>query len=731
VKDDIELVYKGQTIPLHLGKDPDTGLRKFQASDAKIMSPMQTTDRPVEARIPYLKEVNLFQTTYHGGCGQKYQTDLTRYYDSEGADASVLNKVMQGPKIVKNAMAEGHTLTAAGVKGINFLGDFYVAWGHYLWKWTASGFDDPLDCGDDITDICVWGDYLIIARGLAAVYKYWDGSTLTESNLSKPIQFCQTIVDVLWASVSAYEVASSTNPLNGGSWETATTVGNTSVTITGILEHPDSVYVGTEEMPYYIDDDGTVDPMDHVFHCYKSAYTGRNMFCHNGFIYIPAGNGGLYEYDTADSITNRLSPDIYCGNIGAHLGNILAMAGDDQYLYAIIDNGTTIDIMRGRWEMIKDSATWVWHPIGSITGLTDSSGNCNHAYISNLAGSLRLWIICNNAADGIYYMHIPTIYSSPDLDTDFLFNGNSTFYTSWIRGDNPDTNKRFYRLGIRNTDTTATYPIAVYYRTVEDGAWTLLTTLTSDGYTQVNFPDNTYGYMIQFKILMESTSYTSSPVLESLSLYFAEYASLQETEQRYTINERYEFRVWGGSDTFWEHADYADTKKAYFSISLHTFGVDIDHKVTIKYRLSHEAFWRTLDQRCDTSPWQTISFPVDTVSNIIYLDFEIEDSAASQLLTYVINGKLMPDKQKQFTFSAHLSDMHPSTTGALIQENVKRKLALLREIDNSKWPVLLKTFAGHECYVTIDSIHELTMATGPHKSFEYWATINCTEQKGV
>jgi len=731
MKGEIDILYKTEVLPFRLGIDPDTNLKKMQVTDMKVMSPMYTNERPAEARIPYLQEVNLFQETFHGGCGQRYfDNNMAKYYDSEGADASIIRKIVRGPKIVKSSNT-GTAFSGSGVKCFNFNSKLYAAWGQRLYEFDTDHWKDALDTGAAITDVIVWGDYVLIAHAAAAAYGYWDGTDLTAcTNTVHNIALFSMVADTLWGSSSDYEVRSTANPLNGGAWSTASVVGNANAVITGMVSHPSEVYVGTEDMLYVLDTDGLVSAVDNVFNCYANSYSCRNMMYASSYLYIPVGSGDLFEYSSSDGAVSRLSSWIYNGDINKHTGKVLAMAHDNWFHYIVLDNGTEIEILKARWEYLGGKATWVWHPIGSVTGLEDSANNCNHAFISNLGGSLRLWITCSNATNGIYYLHIPTNYADPDSDSAFLFNASSSWYSSFFRGKMADTNKCFYRVGLRLRGVSATYPVALYYRVNPDDSWvTLNASITTGDYVLVSFPDNTYARQVQFKVTMSSSTYTASAVIEGISVYYAEYASIDSKEERFSINDRWEFVMHGGADTFWQHADYHDTPKAFFTLSVQTFGISTDDYITVSYKLDDSPNWYEFQEKITTGPWQTLIFPDNTWGNIITLNFVREDEDATELLTYKISGKLMPNKQKQFLFTVYLSDTEMTPTGGAGMRSVTELAEILREIDNEKWPVYIETFNGYKTWVTFDLMHELCMYKGPGKNPEYWFTITATEAK--
>ena len=738
MKGEIDLFYNNKIIPLRLATDPQAKQKMLTVSDLKVMSPLYTNERPVEARIPYLKETFLFQDTFNGGCGQLNLDNPTRYYDSEGADASVLNKIVRGPKIAKSAIHAAASLVGTGVKCVDFLSALVMAWGQYIYSFNTgtAHWDNVLDTGSAITDILAVGPYLLIAHGLAAAYTYWDGANhVTSSRVVKNIKYFSLVGDTIWASSSNYQVvydAATNYGLNGGAWSTTTTIGNsTSTVITGLLSHPVNMYVGTQEGPYQVNADGTVTILDSVFHSYTHAYTCKNMLEANGMVYIPTGTGDLFEWSTADSGVGLVSPWIWTGNIAAHTGKVLAMAHDNWFIYAVLDHGTALTIMRGRWEYMDKVLSWVWHPVGEITGLTNSSNNCESCYISNLGGSLRLWIICTDHEDGCYYVHIPTNYANPDADTAFYFNASATWYSSLFRGGKPDTDKCWYRLGLRLSGVSATLPLSFYYRTTNSGSWTEFdgSPITDGDYVLLAFPDDTYARQMQFKAVMDGSSdATASCVIESISVYYAEYAAIESGEQRFSINDRWEFVMYGGSDTFWQHLDYHDTVKAFFTISVQSFGVTVDKPITVSYKIDNGP-WLEIQDRISEGPWQTLAFPASTYGKIISLNFTRTDEDTTEMLAYKIAGKLMPDKQRQFSFTACLAGSEINAAGGMSRRSIDDLALLLRQIDNEKWPVYMETFEGHKVFVTFDEMREQCVYTGPDRNPEYWYSIIATEAR--
>lgn len=618
------------------------------------------------------------------------------------------------------------------VKFCDYAGYTYAADGDMLLRWTGSVWVPVLQAAHTITDLCVWTSYLFLCEGTAYKYEYWDGSaaTLTTSTIADgQMQYMGLVGTTVWGNDSTYNVQSSTNPLNGGSWASDTTIGNSNSTITGILNHPDKVLVAEQNAFCQVNATGTVTNWIPELQQESHAYTGKNCCVWKGMIYVPSGYGSLYELNTTDSVITAITPSDSIPGQSTFMGKVLAMWGDALYLYVILDNATKIEILAGHWEIIENAAgnnvtDWWWHQMQEQT-LTDADSNVRSCIISALPSVKYLHLGCSSTTDGIYYSNHPTLYGDVTQDTNYRFDTAGDFYTAWLESVYPHALKTFYSLTVRNSGTSATETIAVSYDIDATGSFTALGTADAAPEETFYFPLNVSGKRIQLKFSLASGASTTTPALKGFTLRCTARPFNLE-EGRLTLNESLEFRTYGGFETSWQHAEFRDVNKNFYGITVLSENLSTTNYITFKYRLDDDAIWTTHDVLIDTSPEQIIYFPKETVGKILYVFFT-PATTTGDLIAYIIDGVLRPIKRKEMEFALDISSKQATRTGGISNRNVQVLAQTLREIDNSTWPVTLKTFDGQEYQVIFQNMQEEMSLDAKFKDPEYVFTVRALE----
>ena len=180
--------------------------------------------------------------------------------------------------------------------------------------------------------------------------------------------FLQTVNSTspaLWKGLLPNELKYATVPFAASAWSTATTVDTPQYDILNLASSKNVLYIRKEDRPFYLDTSGNVQVLiDDTKYLAPDTSLG-NIAVWQGRTYYPYGVQSLVEYDSG-TITWR-DPSDYCINLGDFDGQIQGVAGDDRWLYAVIDNSTLLEILAARLEDIDGTTTWVWHPFQRIT----------------------------------------------------------------------------------------------------------------------------------------------------------------------------------------------------------------------------------------------------------------------------------------------------------------------------------------------------------------------------
>ena len=311
---------------------------------------------------------------------------------------------------------------------------------------TGDGFTSVKDFSSystSITDLKTFQiagvDYLFIFLGTSNEYWYMNAAeTFTESTAAvKTFQFAawvNTTVDTMYANDGVNTVRSTINPLNGGTaWSAQTVVGAVANPITNLLEKDGALLIDKTDMPYYLSSAGAVQKQL-APECISgiSTHSGKNSTMWQGEYFRPTGAQSLLRSGTSNS---WIQPSKFGTNIGNFVGQVEAVAGDEEYLYIITDNSTKVEILCYRSEVIDGDTKEVMHPIQELT-LT----GCETAWISSVYKK-RLWISSTSSSDSIYYMNLPTKYGDIVNDANASFLTGGTCETSWLHANFKSTNK--------------------------------------------------------------------------------------------------------------------------------------------------------------------------------------------------------------------------------------------------------------------------------------------------
>ena len=421
----------------------------------------------------------------------------------------------------------------------DFNDDLYYAWGNNLIKLntsTGTSCTYVYSFPATITKLEVFGEYLMIALGTSNAYWYMStAEAFTQSTaVVNTFQFFTTVfttATTLYGNDGANTIRSTTNPLNGGvAWSAQTTVGASFNSITDMIEKSGALYIMKEDRPYYLDDSGNVQK-DLAPECatLTSSTSGKNVVEWLKKLYIPVGAQGLLE---TDGTTNTWrNPASYCQSISDYVGRVQALAYDDEWLFAIVDYSTKVEVLAGREEVIDGGAEWVWHAINEIT-----LAGCENAFVSSVYKK-RLWITSTSSSDALYYLPLPTGYGDIVNDTNMTFLTNSYFETPFYHGGFMGDLKSYIQVtAILGHAYNANIYFECHYKKLGDANWTDAGDFIG---TSANRKDTLYipvdassnkptSTMMKFKLVAKTNATTSTPILLNFDVKAILYPTVRE-----------------------------------------------------------------------------------------------------------------------------------------------------------------------------------------------------------
>lgn len=395
-------------------------------------------------------------------------------------------------------------------------------------RWTKvyARMADPSNCGAILS---VGLEYNANAKAntihlddIRAESSYWymdTGENFTQSTLDVTTydsfaKYFQPVGTTMWKHLPPHRVYSATDPSNLGAanWSTATTVGLADTDITAMVEQKGSLFIMKEGRSYYVDIGGTLEPLTDETDTIASSTGGKNSISWKGALYMPYGESSLIEYDQS-AMFNWIDPSLYCTNLSAFDGQVFAIAGDDQWLFAIVDNGLSVEVLAGRNEIVGGMAQWVWHPYQTFT-LT----GCEMAFVSSVYEK-RLWIGSTSGSDSMYYIPLPTSYGDITNDTNADFETGGFFETPWYHFNFKGDNKAFIKLTLVMEDTTDAVYWAAAYEKRGDAGYTVIGDFKTEPSTSLFIPVDSSSNKptstdIRFKFTATGTT-SSTPILLS------------------------------------------------------------------------------------------------------------------------------------------------------------------------------------------------------------------------
>lgn len=374
-------------------------------------------------------------------------------------------------------------------------------------------------------------DYLFICLGTSTSYEYMTTAevfTISTATV-KTFQFMKwvnTTADTMYGNDGVNTFRSTTNPLNGGTaWSAQTVVGDAANPITQLYTKSGALYIGKEDMMYYLNSSGVVQ-RDYAPELTSalSSHTCKNADIWQDEFFIPAGDQALLR---AKDTNEWINPSKYCTNLADFSGQVEAVTHDEEWLYCAVDNSTKVEIMAGREEKIDGSTSWRWHPIHELT-LT----GVETIFVSTVYKK-RLWITSTSSSDSLFYLPLPTKYGDITADSNRSFKTGVTFETSWLHGNFRADDKAWIKLTLTMGHTyNASRYFTLDYKKLGDSSWTNIGNYTgsSTSMTQSRYIDTTnkpFTSMMKFRFTGVTNDTTITPILLSYDVRAILYPSIK------------------------------------------------------------------------------------------------------------------------------------------------------------------------------------------------------------
>jgi len=413
----------------------------------------------------------------------------------------------------------------------DFNDQLYMAHGSFVSKLDGDGdaFDTvKANVAGMITDLEPFtDDQLYIATNYNAPYQIMNkAEAFVTTTLYPYFRYFQTVLaanPTMWGNQSVWQLRSTTDPTSSA-WSGVTNVAASYDDITDLITKSGALYVMKEDKPYYLDSSGNVlDDLAPELESLRSAASGKNAFIWKNKLYIPCGAQGLLE---TDGTTNRfINPAGYATNVGDYTGRVMAVAGDEEWLFVAVHNpgrlGTAgaTEILAGREETVGGTTEWVWHPIAEFASGVGEA--VETMYISTVYKK-RLWIATKSSANPLYYITLPTKYGNITEDTNRDFQSNTFFETPFLHANFKDTDKAYPQLDVAMVHTyNPNLFFQAHYKTLSNSTYTHIANYTGSATSmfQTNYlPLNPSDKMIRLKFTANTANAQLTPIMSSFNL---------------------------------------------------------------------------------------------------------------------------------------------------------------------------------------------------------------------
>lgn len=339
-----------------------------------------------------------------------------------------------------------------------------------------------------------------------------------------------------WVSDTNSTMRDSDNPINNGTpFSSIYQIKSDDYDITGLVDHADTVFVRKEDDVYYLSGSDVLSLLD--LNAEASTTYTYGLYLWGNTLYIASGVNSLYEYDIGAGTATVISPVRYAPGDANYDEEVLAICGDETYLYVAQDNGSDLKILAGRWETVDGETDWRWHPLYDYT-----SNDITSMLISSATGSKRLYIGTDTYTDGIIPFFVPVGYSQVYTESGFECESSGNFITPWYVSNFPTEDKFWKTADITSICVTAKTSIVPYYQ-IKGGSWVAMTTCTASALDGGNYPDETTdsrtielsSERIRFKFAMAAADDDYTPILYGTGGGIVVYGVLQTERKRQIV----------------------------------------------------------------------------------------------------------------------------------------------------------------------------------------------------
>ncbi|KKN74737.1 hypothetical protein LCGC14_0387790 [marine sediment metagenome] len=478
--------------------------------------------------IPNYRDPLLFtQSDWTGGHGSFERKAPDVYFEGQSIDTTQKGRVFLGPLITTVQEDDDTDLDAAPQGFVWFTatsewlcwttGNIYRYDVGSSGKWTVAS-----TTVSGVTHMAEFKGIMYAARGSSTTYSYSaDGDTWTATDLTddKAERFLVTpnpagTADNLWKFKKTNELSRTTDgrtaAAGGVAWESPTFVGDTSHNITNIFLQNNKLMVGREDNLFHVDSNGGVHPFRDDLKINQST---------NNYKYVTEWQTSVYHSEargmaeiTAYNSYDVMGPLFGIDDIGK-VGDVVGLAGDKDWLYVAIDEGTNtiiykcLEILNAQGKLQWQYCPWVFAGTNAVATI---------AVAQHSTTDFRLWFGYGNATAYVI------LSENPLGDSLARYAASGFLRGSYDYGTDPNWDKMWQSAVIEQhrvnsgaiTAASAGETVQIKYRDDTDTSATeSIAVYNTSGVVETNFTSALNNKRIQFEIHLASNTNTATPVV--------------------------------------------------------------------------------------------------------------------------------------------------------------------------------------------------------------------------
>lgn len=475
-----DLMLDGQGYLLERGKDDKSGPSKRAwrvTSRYASLAQQEALSQRYNQQHPLVEAMQVW-ADLASGYGDDEQLIPGRYRYTENVDCRFRGQIIPGPKVTPIAVP---TATDKASCWAEINGRLFFAAGRYVFEidtidGTATQRQD-LGSGAVAVAMVTFGGQLYVSLGLTR--PFWvmtPGATAAQdvweaAGSGMVASYWAVVRNVLWAArdtAAIRALSEGANPLTPDSWGASYPIGDSKMAITALSAQGDYLYVGKENGLHVVDADYEGVAVTPELSTAVDQHNGKNMTAWHGKWYVPYVRGLLSYYASESGhVIGSATPYAAAGMDNPVRGRVVAMVGDDQWLYALLaDPEGNTWLLAGREATGTESeyvGAMLWHTLAMLTGVEGAS-----LHLTGLFTNPRLYIGWEKA---VGYVVLPRYSANPLQDSNYRYALTGSIYLPSFDLYAPETPKLWRAVAIEADELTLARYVDVYFRLDHKGSW--------------------------------------------------------------------------------------------------------------------------------------------------------------------------------------------------------------------------------------------------------------------